>query len=143
MSKSILPYLAVCLIFLLAGTFLNAQPAKRIAVLDISANNIDESYAKAARNKIEVELYRSSLIILERKSIMKTIFPYGDSMMCQNTQCAVKYGKMVSADFIVMGDITYAGQYIITVRLVDVSNGTIAYADSLKSDTEKKIINVN
>jgi len=139
MRISILPYLVACLILVFAGTNLNAQPARRIAVLDFSANNINESYAKAARNKIEVGLYRSNLTVLERKSIMKTVFPYGEGMMCQNTQCAVKHGRTLSADFIVMGDITFAGHYIITVRLVDVSNGNIVYADSLKSDAEKQI----
>lgn len=121
-----------------AGT----DPARRIAVLDFTATGINEPYALVIRNKIEVALFKKNLNVIERRSLQKVLFELGRDTACKDTKCAVMQGKLVSADYVVVGDIVFAGQYVITARIVDVNDGRIVFADSAVSADKSDILNV-
>ena len=131
-------FIALPLASLHAGT----DPAKRIAVLDFTATNIDEPYALVVRNKIEVALFKKNLNVIERRNLKKVLFELGRDTVCKDTKCAVMQGKLVSADFVVVGDIVLAGQYVITARIVDVNDGRIVFADSAVSADKGSILDV-
>jgi TolB-like protein len=121
----------------------DAFPEKRVAVLEFSANNINESYAQALRNKIEIALYKKELHVLERKNISRVLFETGKGSKCRDDGCAVIQGKMVSADYVVLGDITFAGRYLVTVRIVDVVTGMILFADSASIEDREDILDAS
>jgi TolB-like protein len=132
-----------CVIAILCACAVNA-PAyadPRIAVLEFSANNIDDSYAKAVRNIIETELYKKKLQMLDRKNIKRILFEMGSDRVCKDDRCAIQQGKIVSADYAVMGDVTTAGAcFIITVRIVDVKSGMIMFTDSTVVPKKEEIL---
>ncbi len=123
-----------------AGLGMHKEPNKRIAVLDFFANNIEEAYAVAVRNKIEVALFKMKLSVIERRHINKILFEKGIDLHCKDAKCAAEQGKLISADFVVVGDIIYAGEYIVTVRIVSVADGRITFADTAVTDQKEEIL---
>lgn len=105
-------------------------PGKRIAVLEFTAVNVDDSYAKALRNKIEIGLYEKKLNVIERKHLSRILFEMGNAHTCLDNLCAITQGKIVAAEYVVVGDVTCAGDYIITIRIVDVATGRILFVSS-------------
>lgn len=143
MNKRALFLCAAALIAHAALVKSHAFPEKRVAVLEFSANNIADSYAKALRNKIEIALYKKELHVLERKNIAKVLFEMGRDRVCRDDSCAVSQGKMVAADYVVVGDVTYAGRYLVTVRIVDVVTGMIVFADSASMDEKNEVLDAS
>jgi TolB-like protein len=112
-----------------------------VAVLEFLANNIDDSYAKAVRNVIETELYKKKFLILDRKNIKRILYETGNDRVCRDDRCAVQQGKIVHADYVVMGDVTAADAcYIVTVRSVDVKSGRIIFTDSAVVSKKEEIL---
>jgi TolB-like protein len=121
-----------------------AAPAyadRSIAVLEFSANNIDDSYAKAVRNVIETELYKKRLLMLDRKNVKRILFETGNDRVCRDDRCAIQQGKIVQADYVVMGDVTVAGEcFMVTVGSVDVKSGRIIFTDSVVATKKEEIL---
>jgi TolB-like protein len=115
-------------------------PGKRIAVLEFTAVKVDDSYAKALRNKIEIGLYEKKLNVIERKHMSRILFEMGNAHTCLDNLCAITQGKIVAAEYVVVGDVTCAGDYIITVRIVDVANGRILFANSASVKSKDDIL---
>ncbi|HPL17618.1 MAG TPA: hypothetical protein PL180_13055 [Spirochaetota bacterium] len=143
MNKKVLFLCAAALIAHAALVKTYAFPEKRVAVLEFSANNIADSYAKALRNKIEITLYKKELHVLERKNISRVLFELGRDRVCRDDGCAVSQGKMVAADYVVVGDVTCAGRYLVTVKIVDVVTGMIIFADSASMDEKEGVLDAS
>lgn len=116
------------------------SPGKRIAILEFTAIQVDDSYAKALRNKIEVALYDKKLNLIERKHMSRILFEMGNNHLCRDNNCAINQGRMMSAEYVVVGDITLAGDYLITVRIVDVATGRILFAKSASVKEKNDIL---
>jgi len=118
---------------------------KSVAVLDFTSNNIENSYGKVVRNRIELMLYNTGKFnMLERNMIqLKSEEQLGDEENCDKISCAVNIGKSVSADYVVFGSIDVAKNYIITVRIVDVSLEKIVIADSEECTSEDQIFSTS
>ncbi len=118
--------------------FIYAKAKPRIAILEISANSTEETYSKVVRNKIEFSLYSSGKYeLLERNSIqliMKERGLMGSNF--ENTNYAVKAGKYLYADFVIVGSISFIDNYTLTIRIIDVTRGNILYVGA-KTYTEK------
>ncbi|MCP4134252.1 MAG: hypothetical protein GY754_24980 [bacterium] len=115
---------------------------KRIAVMDFAANNIPQSYARIARTKIELILYRSHKFdVLDRKMIQPIVEEKKlGTLNCGEKACAIQIGKYVSADYVVMGSIDAVDKYTITIRIVDVVLGKIVFADTITTDSQDKVV---
>lgn len=134
-------YFCIVLIPLVIAAVAPAYADTSIAVLEFSANNIDDSYAKAVRNVIETELYKKRLLMLDRKNIKRILFETGRNRICRDERCAIEQGKIVQADYVVMGDVTVAGEcFMVTVRSVDVKSGRIIFTDSIAATKKEEIL---
>ncbi len=118
---------------------------KSVAVLDFTSNNIKESYGKVVRNRIELMLYNTGKFnMLERNMIqLKSNEQLGNEKDCDKISCAVNIGKSVSADYVVFGSVDVAKNYMITLRIVDVSLEKIVIADSEECISEDKIFSAS
>ncbi len=114
---------------------------QRIAVLDLETINTSKVYAKIVRNILEVGLYKTKKYqIVERKQIKLILKEQGLQMSgCVDSACAVKIGKILSADYMVIGSLHKIKTYTITIKLVDVAKGTIVYADSNRAKNDEKL----
>ena len=140
MKTGYLLSLMALIVFFCVYTNAYAEPKKRITVLSFYSDNIDESYANAARTKIEVELVKRGLHVIEQRNIKKVLNERGNDLPCKDAQCAARKGKMVSADYVVLGEIIFADKYMITTSIVDVNDGRIIFADSSASEEKDDIL---
>ncbi len=120
---------------LLALSFLqvrnvHAAVKKRIAVLDFSANNLPETFAKVARNFLETSLFETGRFqLLEREQVemvfrenrIKQGYP-------EKTSHTVKIGKTLSVDYAIVGSLDRVENYTLTARVVSINEGRIVFA---------------
>jgi len=120
-----------------------AGEKKRLAVLDFSANNTSDANARIVRNAFEVMMYKTSLYsILERKQVELVLKEQGfQSTGCVDTACAVEIGKMLSADLAAVGSLDRIDTYIVSVKIVDIRDGSVVYADNERSANESGLYN--
>ena len=115
-----------------------------IAVLDLNANGISQTEAKSLSNSLQVQVTRTvtseefrqksdiSYTVVER-SQMDKIFEQFDiqNTGCTDISCAIKFGKMLSVERIIIGSVGLVGQtYTFNTSIVDVeSSKTLKVAD--------------
>ncbi len=128
----------VSLIIVFLPVIIHAKIKPKIALLEISVNSAEIMYAKVVRNKIEFSLYSSGKYeFLERDSIQLIIKERGlTGSNFENTNNAIKAGKFLSSDFVIVGSISFLENYILSIRLIDVNRGTILYVGA-KTYTDK------
>ena len=129
-------FLLTVIIFL--PVIIQAKTKPRIAIFDISVNNMEDTSSRVVRNKIEVSLFSTGKYeLLERNSIqiiLKERDLIGSNF--ENTNDAIKAGKYLYADFVIAGSLTFIDNYILNIRIINVSRGTIFYIGS-KTFTDK------
>ncbi len=137
----LIKFILVCACVFIATT--SAAKTQRIAVLDLETINTSKVYAKIVRNILEVGLYKTKKYqIVERKQIKLILKEQGLQMSgCVDSACAVKIGKILSADYMVIGSLHKIKTYTITIKLVDVAKGTIFYADSSRAESDAQLEN--
>ena len=122
------------------------SPAKttekpKIAVLALEAKNIPPVYADIVRDILEVNLHKQgNFAVLERSQINLIMKEQEGTLSgCFETQCAVDYGKILSADLVVVGSISRLTEYNIAVKLVDIRQGRIIAAEFEKAATDQEL----
>jgi hypothetical protein len=120
---------------------LRAEEKLKIAILDFSQENTQQTYARAVRNLFEVSLYKTGhFSILERNKIEMILKEQGLQMSgCTDTSCAVQIGKILSADMIIIGSLNKLGKFTVAVKFINVGEGHIVAADSESADTEDNL----
>jgi TolB-like protein len=121
----------VLLFFVLLIPFpLLAEEKLKIAVLDFTASNLPDVYAATARDSIEVSLYKTGKIeLLEKNRVELAMKEQNLSLDCKTDECAAKIGKLLSATHVITGSVTMIKSCTVTIRVVDVTQGKIVYAD--------------
>ncbi|MFH0975871.1 MAG: CsgG/HfaB family protein [Spirochaetota bacterium] len=120
---------------------LSANEKKRIAVFNFDAKNAPKSYADIARDTLEINLHKSAaFVVLERSMIDLILKEQGLQMSgCTDTSCLVQVGKLLSADLVVVGSLSKIKTYTLSVKMVDISKGSIILAETEKAATEDDI----
>ncbi len=125
------------------GAYSDSKPdaKKRIAVLNFSVKGISKQAGDAARDLLEVYLYRTgSFQLIERNQIKEILREQGLSESgCVDFKCAVKVGQLLSAQSVVLGNINKMNSYNVIVKFINVSNGDIEFVDSLSIQNENHI----
>jgi TolB-like protein len=97
----------------------------RIAIYDFNARGVSRAIAERVSNWIRTAMICDEFAILERTQMEKIFIEHRFVMTgCTDSDCAVKIGKMLSANKVLVGTVEKFGEkYIITGRLVDVEKG--------------------
>ena len=112
----------------------------KVVILDFTANGVPQAEAEIARNRFEVALFsRSDVRILERTEYQKKIRLYVDSNGCQEKVCAARIGKVLSADYVILGSLDKVADYSFNIRMVEVKSGNIVYAVTDKFENSMDI----
>jgi|GEM_PF-3177895 len=132
--------LAVSL-FIAAATLITALPAfsedgkatftrKKIAVLDIGANNVSASYGNIVRNSLEVELFNTEIFQLLDRDELKAAASRLKIGIGSNASedDIIKLGKSVSAQFLISGSIDKINNVKITFKVYSITEGIIITA---------------
>ncbi len=116
-----------------------SRPA--IAVLDLSLNNVSEDAGRILRNKIEYSLYISGKFnILERNRL--DLLKKENSLSgikIDSKEYAIEAGRILPAQYIVTGSVTYSGKYYLHITAVDVLSGMIIYSFDEDYESENLI----
>ena len=120
----------------------NAVGKKKIAVLKVKPNNISIKYAELVEELLVVHLFKTKAFeILERNKINMILKEQEFTAACTTTDCAVKIGQLLSADIVVVGGISKFGKYTISIKLIDIAQSSLQYADTETTLREEDIQN--
>jgi len=120
----------------------SAGKKESIAVLDFKLKNISPDAGNIVRNRIEYNLFQTRKFnILERNRIdiisKEKRLSEGDSKSIEN---AFQAGKLLPADYVITGDITFKEKIYVNIVLMDTSNGTIVHSFGKTYQTETALI---
>lgn len=118
-----------------------AEPKKRIALLNFTANNTNDGLARMARNALELALFKTGLFdILEKESIRLIIKERNLQLeKCKDVACAVAIGELLKAQYVIIGSLDRGRTYVLQARVVDVKKRRIVAADSVKTKESDNI----
>lgn len=114
----------------------------RVAVQTLLAKGVSPTVAGAVSDVIKSYIVNTRLFeVVEREQMNKILDEIGFQQTgCTDTACAVEVGKLLSAQKIVMGDISRMGKsYILTLRMVDVSKGSHEHSSSIRADSDDRL----
>lgn len=126
--------LAVFLFVFLSLNQGKAQQQRRehVAILDFKAEKTTTAHANVVRNLFEVALHKTGAMPLLERTQIQTILREQEfaRTSCSTDACAVQAGKLLSVDTVVTGSINRLETYVITIRFINVRDGSIEFAES-------------
>ncbi|MCD6100424.1 MAG: PEGA domain-containing protein [Candidatus Marinimicrobia bacterium] len=99
-----------------------------VAVMDLDANNVGESEAKALSDRLRIEIFRvGKFEVMERQRMQDILNEMKFQLSGTTTDAdAIQIGKMIGVKKIVAGSIGKVGDiYTLSVRLIDIETGKI------------------
>jgi len=115
---------------------------RTVAVAEFDAQGVSSTdaavIAEMLRNRL---LNAGGFTVIEKKNMDKVLTEQAFQQTgCTSQECAVKLGKLLNAQGIVVGTFgKLLGRYLVSVRLVDVETGRAVVADEAKGDTVDEI----
>jgi hypothetical protein len=114
---------------------------KRIAVMNFAPNNTSEGTARIVRNNMEVNLFRDgSFEMLEQHHVKEVLeerqFQVNE---CRDEECISRMGKILKADYIIIGSVDKLDNFTISAKVIDVKEGKIIITESRDADELKDI----
>lgn len=139
--KMILFSIVVLILFSFSSTAYSADKM-RIAVMDIVAKGVSQKVAVAVSDIIRAEIIAfGRYIVVERKQ-MDTILKEMEFQQagCTDSECAVKIGRMLSVQKMLIGEINRVGKsMVITIRLVDIEKAVSEFSATKKAVSDDVI----
>lgn len=135
---------AVLLFFTVLSTTLHsAVVERRVAVLNFTANNTSEGISRIVRNQVEINLFKTQYFdILERNQIDLLLKEREkQAAECNDEDCAVKIGKILSAHFVIIGSVDKLESFVITIKVVSVEKRSVILVDSQGVDSIRNLRN--
>ncbi|GEM_PF-2080066 len=130
------------IIFILGTISISHAEIMRVAVMDLNPQGVDENTSRGVSDLIRGELIgRENLIIVERGQMNRILEEQGFQQSgCSDTECAVQIGKLLSAQYMILGSVTKFGTtFTISVRMVDVEKGTGIASESTDAHGESEL----
>jgi len=114
----------------------------RIAVMDFKAVGVSEKSARVISNIVRTQLIKMDTCIVVERTQMDAIMQEQGLQMsgCTDESCAIKVGRLMSANRILIGEVGSMGKAIvITVRIVDVEKGVSDFAEKETAPSEYEL----
>lgn len=125
-----------CSVLAMVGTPAYGKEAikerSRIAVVNFAANNTDAGISRGVRNSVEMNLFRDGSFDILEQSQMDIVLKERklQLMECSDEKCAAKLGKLLKADYVIIGSVDKLGDFTVNVKVVDVKEGKIVISES-------------
>ncbi len=129
------------LIFLLTMVHTPSFSADKItlAILDLEARDVSVQEASKVSLLMRNEMQNSArLAVVEPELVINAMKGQpGGTTVCVNKGCAVKVGKAVGADKVLIGTVMRIGGLLaVTARMIDVETGTVDFAEKERALSE-------
>lgn len=134
----LLPARLAHLLFLaFAGQIASARTPDRVAVLPFTARSLDQESLEGIVSALNSNILQLGTVrVMERSQIESILREQSlqQSGACDQSECAVEVGKLLSVDRIVIGSISRIGNALsVSARLVDVSTGEVVRSSTRNS----------
>jgi len=109
------------------------EKGKGLAVATFDAAEVSASDAAVISDLFRMEMVKDgSFDVVEKASMEKILQEQAFQQTgCTSTECAVKLGKILNVQYLVLGSVgKLFGSYVITIRVVKVETGKIMYSDA-------------
>ncbi len=116
--------------------------ALNLAVAELEPQNVSAGDAAVIADMLRNALVRAGAFnIVEKKNMDKLLAEQAFQQTgCTSEECAVKLGKLLNVQRIVVGSFgSLLNRYFISVRVIDVESGKVVFGDSAKGDTVDEI----
>ncbi len=125
MRKNIV--LLISLISFLPGSTLLAAEKERAAVLAFEARNCPKTTAKVVTDMISTKIFDAKIFTIVEREQIKQVFRELELQMtgCTDSACAVKVGRLLSANKIVVGSVYKVDRYIVVTKVVNVADNRV------------------
>jgi len=133
---------AFSVFLLFTSTELYSAEKLRIAILDLKPTKVPATTAKAVSDLLRTRLIDEGLFtVVERNQMDDILKEQGFQQTgCTDASCAVQIGKLLSANKMLIGEVSRLGSAImLTCRIVDVEKGVAEYATQEKAATEDSL----
>jgi|GEM_PF-3487739 len=114
----------------------------RLAVLDFKADGVSRATSRRISELIRVNIINSrNFLIIERAQMGRILNEQGFQQSgCVEVVCAVKVGKILSANKILVGTVMKLGKStVLTARVVDVEKGISEFSHDQKIESADKL----
>ena len=108
----------------------------RIAVVPFNAIGVSERDAQVLSGLFETALVKTnSFSVIEQNQVKEIVDAQAYSMSgCTDEACAIEFGELLSAEQIILGDVSMiGGKYIINAKIIDVQQGKNIKADNVEA----------
>jgi len=120
----------------------NIAGRMNIAVSDLSAEGVSQSNASIVADWLRGSLVSAgTYTVVERSAMQKILTEQAFQQTgCTSQECAVKLGKMLNVQRMVVGSFgKFLDSYVLNVRVVDIESGEVVYSDSANGATTKEV----
>jgi hypothetical protein len=109
-----------------------------IAVMNLQAGNCPPSIARGFTDMLGGKIFETGMfILLERSQVDVLLREQGLSeKSCDDSDCAVRMGRLLSVQKMVTGSVTRIGDYRIEVRIINVADSAVDLSVSSEAETE-------
>jgi TolB-like protein len=124
------------LLFCLIALSLSAQENRRTAVVPFNAVGVSENEAMIITGLFETALVNTkSFSVIEQSQIADIMEAQAYSLGgCTDESCAIEVGKLLSAEQIILGDLSsIGGKIILNAKIIDVEKGFNIKADNVEA----------
>ena len=121
-----------------AGRPVVTRRMANLAVADLEAQGVSGTDAAVIGDVLRNRLINAGgLHVVEKKNMDKILTEQAFQQTgCTSQECAVKLGKLLNVQGMVVGSFgKLLGRYIVSVRVVEVESGSVVVADEAKGDT--------
>lgn len=132
MKRLLFSSVALLVVF---SAFTWAENPPVIAIVELSGSGLDSSELLALTNRLRAELFETQKYTVVERSQMETILKEQGFQQagCTDAACAVEIGKLLNAQFILLGTVDHIGHvFSVNIRQVNVENGQIV--NNVKND---------
>ena len=108
----------------------------RAAVIPFNAIGISEQDAQVLSGLFETALVKTqSFSVIEQNQVKEIVEAQSYSLSgCTDEACAIEFGELLSAEQIILGDVSMiGGKYIINAKIIDVGKGRNIKADTVEA----------
>ena len=134
-KSHLIAFLLICVIILSA---FGEQTKPRIAVIPFSAINISESNAQTVTGLFETALVKTGAYTVFEQNQIAAVFESQKISLSglADKKYAVELGKLLAAEQIILGELSSIGdEYVLNVKVIDVTTGMNINADNIKTDS--------
>jgi len=137
--KKIFLKITIMFVLFLSSFTIQAQfNLPRIAVIPFTALNLEKETAAIYTGLFETALVNTHAFIVIELTQMEQILKTQQASLfdCVDTSCAIRVGKLLSAEQIVIGTISNVeGEYLVNIKIVDVTSGKNLKAENTAAPT--------